>query len=500
MSQQPNRWLVAGIATALLVVFVGLRLWRLHESLFFFGDLGRDFLVLQQWIETGKPPLLGPQTSALPFNQSAWYFYLLLPGYLLFKSDLANTVYSSLVIHSVVFSALIWVLWRRRSSLFWPVWLAAALLAIHPQMVLQQRTVWNPSFVALSLLVGVVLSLVWRELKQTSAHTLRSWFAYEQWLPLADAWILRASSLCLALAIGFSYSAAPAVLVWLILLSLKQKQWWRWWLNFGISLGLVFAPMALFELRHDFPLTKMMLFQEKLAQHGTDLATKLSALSRFVVAGGQNFGTWVMVASVAGLVGLVIWLWCCQQESGQKRWQAWQLVAVWWAVVALSYIILPVQVQAHYVFPLLIASILTAVLLPSRWKYLVLGVWAVAWLQPSWWRQYSALPLRSIETSWSCARAVCATVKEPLFVSVQAGAYPYHNGIEFQYLLRESGCQVKSLDTQNDQAQVMTVFVEDSVYQHGQTAYNELTQFGASNEEQIIHCSPKLQVHVLRRK
>ena len=85
-------------------------------------------------------------------------------------------------------------------------------------------------------------------------------------------------------------------------------------------------------------------------------------------------------------------------------------------------------------------------------------------------------------------------------MSVQAGAYPYHNGIEFQYLLRESGCQVKSLDTQNEQARVMTVFVEDSVYQHGQTAYNELTQFGASTEEQIIHCSPKLQVHVLRRK
>lgn len=499
MSQQPNRWHVVGAIVLLLLVFVGLRVWRLHESLFFFGDLGRDFLVLQQWIETGKPPLLGPQTSALPFNQSAWYFYLLLPGYLLFKADLANTVYSSLVIHVAVFSALIWVLWQRRSELFWPVWLAAGLLAIQPQMVLQQRTVWNPSFVAVSLLVGVVLSLVWREVKQSSAHTLKSWFAYEEWLPKADAWLVRVSCLSLALAIGFSYSAAPAVFVWLVLLSLKQKQWWRWWLNFGVSLGLVFAPMIFFELRHNFPLTKMMLFQEKLAQQGTDLATKFSAISRFVMAGGQDWSTWVVMASVAGLVGLVVWSWC-RLEQHSSRWQAWQLVAVWWGVVAVSYIILPVQVQAHYVFPLLTAAILTAVLVPSRWKYVVVGVWAVAWLQPSWWVQYSASPLRSIETSWSCARAVCATVQEPVFVSVQAGAYPYHNGIEFQYLLRESGCQVKSLDTQNDQARVMTVFVEDSVYQHGQTAYNELTQFGASTEEQIIHCSPKLQVHVLRRK
>jgi hypothetical protein len=253
MSQQPNRWYVIGAAALLLLIFVGLRVWQLHESLFFFGDLGRDFLVLQQWIETGKPPLLGPQTSALPFNQSAWYFYLLLPGYLLFKTDLANTVYSSLVIHIAVFGGLSWLLWQRRSELFWPVWLAAGMLAIQPQMVLQQRTVWNPSFVALSLLVGVVLSLVWRAVKQSSTHTLKSWFAYEEWLPKAEIWLVRVGSLSLALAVGFSYSAAPAVLAWLVLLSLRQNQWWWWWLNFGMSLGIVFAPMAFFELRHNFP-------------------------------------------------------------------------------------------------------------------------------------------------------------------------------------------------------------------------------------------------------
>lgn len=60
----------------ILIVFIFLRVHRIEETLNFQNDIGRDYLVLLEWYQSGKPPLLGPQNSAVPFNQSAFYFYL----------------------------------------------------------------------------------------------------------------------------------------------------------------------------------------------------------------------------------------------------------------------------------------------------------------------------------------------------------------------------------------------------------------------------------------
>ncbi len=465
----------------LLFLFVDLRLFQARESLFFFGDLGRDYYVLQEWLETGKPPLLGPQTSALPFNQSAWYFYLLLPGYLLTNADPLSSMYSSIVIHVLIFGGLLWWLAKRKPEYWWRVWLAGLVLAVQPQMVLQQRLVWNPSFVALFLVVGIVVSLVWRATSQVK-KPIQSWA------------MIAISGLALALAIGFSYSAAPAVLLWLVILSWRQVGWWRWWLGLGVGLGVTFAPMVFFELRHQFPLTKMMLFQEKLVQQGTDLPTKVAAIERFVLAGGSNWQNWLLLVSVVVTVGLAL------KSLRSPKNSEGILLLVWFLTTTLAYLFLPVQIQAHYVFPLLVAATLSVVWLQGRWRFLLVGCWLFIWLQPKQLQQYLIAAPRSIEQSVSCAQMVCAAVKEPLFVSVQANFYPYHNGIEFQYLLKQAGCIVKKLDTQINEAQLMAVFVEDSVYEHGKTAYNELTQFGSSTELQKIECNPKLNVRILRKQ
>lgn len=66
-----------------IVFFIFLRVYRLPSTLFFFNDMGRDLLVLWESWEHKKPFLLGPQNSALPFNQPALYFYSLYPAFLL---------------------------------------------------------------------------------------------------------------------------------------------------------------------------------------------------------------------------------------------------------------------------------------------------------------------------------------------------------------------------------------------------------------------------------
>lgn len=495
----------------LLFVFLSLRLWRIEETLFFFGDIGRDTFVLQTWLETGKPPLLGPQTSALPFNQSAWYFYLLLPLYVLTGESLLSTIYSGVLIHVLVFAVLLWWVQKRAADLWWPVWWSGLLLAIHPEMVLQHRLLWNPSFVAISLLVGVVVSSVWLRSTRSKPQVINStvqnrWQRVLYYVFGREAAMVMVGSLALAAAIGWSYSAVPAVLLWLCVLSWRQPGWWRWWLGFGIGLALVFAPMIFFELRHSFPLTKMMLFQPKLAQQGTEFTTKLRALINLVGAGIAPLRSLVVLLLSVVMAGLVWWqtrgvgkvLFTNKAQSDFSHTEQQRLV-VWFVLVLASYLLLPVGVQAHYVFPLVTALVCVLVWTTVSIRWLVILGIALIWLQPVRLAQYQTLPPRTIAESVSCAELVCQSVTEPLFVSVQAGLYPYHNGIEFQYLLHQAGCQVKKLDTQIDEAQVMAVFVEQSVYEHGKTAYNELTQFGPSELERELVCNPKLAVKILRK-
>ena len=137
----------------ILFVFIFFRLYKITNSFLFFGDPGRDFLVLENWLITHKPPLLGPQTSALPFNQSAIYFYLLMPLYLITGKSLFSTIYTYVIVYS--FAYIIGFLgFRHKPRLLQILLVSFYLISLQPQYIIQGRYIWNPSFVPLC--VGIV--------------------------------------------------------------------------------------------------------------------------------------------------------------------------------------------------------------------------------------------------------------------------------------------------------------------------------------------------------
>ena len=101
-------------AFALTLLFLWTRFYKIETSFNFISDIGRDFLALWQWKQTGKPPLLGPQTSALPFNQSAIYYYFLMPFYLIS----GQSIFSTLIANAFLYiSFLILALYFFRNNL-----------------------------------------------------------------------------------------------------------------------------------------------------------------------------------------------------------------------------------------------------------------------------------------------------------------------------------------------------------------------------------------------
>lgn len=71
--------------------------------------------------------------------------------------------------------------------------------------------------------------------------------------------------------------------------------------------------------------------------------------------------------------------------------------------------------------------------------------------------------------------------------------------MEFKYLFKDAGCQIKELDTELTLANKMAVVVDHSEYQHEKTSYNELTQFGKSQEVKRYGCEENLEVVILEK-
>lgn len=457
------------------ILFIFLRLYKLPSSLLFFNDIGRDYWVLYNWQQTHKPPLLGPQTSALPYNQSAVYFYLLMPLFLLTgQSPLASTF--TLCLFTITGIGVLFWLTRKKPQFQLPIAVTLFLMTIQPQAIIQSRFVWNPSFVPISILVALV-----------------------SWLLLLQSWQKRylfVFALSATLAVSFNYSAAPALIAFILLsgIYIKKKRNYFWFLT-ATALGALFwnLPTVVFELRHKFLLTNMMLYQEKLTQTSTGWLEKTSDLFHYSLFGFGHLTEVVFI--LIALAGILLLF---KTKTKREATFGTPIVAMFgltWFITLL----VPFSVQAHYIFAFLIAGMFLISILDKRILLGLVLIASVIWLRPSRLQAYFSPAYRSYEDSAACAARVCQAIDAPTFVSVQSDLHPYHNGMEWKYLFARNGCDVKELDTQISEANTMLVVVDHSEYTHGQTAYNELTQFGQSNVSNLVDCSESLKVVIIKK-
>lgn len=487
--------------TAIILLFSFLRLYSLKDSFLFFNDIGRDLYVLQQWQQTGKPPLLGPQTSALPFNQSAVYFYMLFPFFQIFNHSVYSTILASLIIHIAIF--ILGAYWLRNNGRFRTAWLLIWLLfSVHPQFIIQHRFVWNPSFVGATVLMAFYFFM--KELKDPRS-------ADAKWIPavkkgtkalvqdvgsiLSAHRYLLLLALSIAWATALSYSAAPIffafVIVGLILMTGKRLPFI---LSLAASLFLVNLPTVVFELRHNFVLTNLMLYGEKLTQAGSSLEGKLAALKLFIFEAG-SVPSLILGILFLGVIGFELF---SKRESLNRK-DPFVVALLLFVLTVVFTLAIPVSIHPHYIFAILTSALLVVVF--ARWQAaLAFSLIAViVWLTPAKLNSYFAPAFRSTENTIVCVEKVCSQIKEPIFISVQAGYHPYHNGYEYKYLMGEYGCQVRSVETEPAAAEYMAVFADGTSYEHNRTAYNELTQFGSSEEIQKITCTDELSAHILKR-
>lgn len=476
-----KNWRYWGVVVGILAIFLFLRLWAIRDGFFFFNDMGRDMLVLQQWRDSGKPPLLGPQNSSLPFNQPGLYFYWLMPLFLLFSGSPFSSIFTLVLTMSAFFLAGAYLL-RKKPE--WPsVFLGFSwLVALHPTHIQQNRFVWNPSFVT-PFFATAVIALVW----------------------LREKWTVRRVQLfafCLAAAVSFSYSVAPAAVAVVLLI----LWWWRTEVKKIFFLGASLAawtlffqiPTLVFELRYNFQLTKAVLNSPETTHEGLEWSVKLQQLLS-TSTGLAGVGQTLLIGAFLSCVVLNL-VWLKRSASFSVREKAFFSFLPLFVTTLVLTLVAPVPLHAHYIFAIVTLAFLVVATLHKRLAIGFIVLASLAWLHPTVLQKHFIPARRSFEVLMACMRQVCEAENEPLFVSVQSSYHPYHNGPEFRFALGESGCKVKSIELEPQAAQRMTVVEDGGLYEHGKTDFYELALFGPSKVAENYNCTDDLSVVILEKQ
>ncbi|NCP47328.1 hypothetical protein COT86_03545 [Candidatus Collierbacteria bacterium CG10_big_fil_rev_8_21_14_0_10_43_36] len=471
MNWMKKNW-VWMVAILLVGLFWWLRFNNVRTSLFYFNDMGRDLLVLQDWMETGKPPLLGPQTSSLPINQSAIYFYLLMPGFLLFKGSPMALLYTNTFIYISFFLVGLWLL--RENKKIQIVLLAVFLLvAISPQYIIQSRFVWNPSLTT-PLLVTALISF----------YLLTQKFSQKLMIIMVTS---------LAIAISFSYSMAPAFIgIFLFLIVFWKANKLKTMLAEMLALMVVNFPTIVFELKHKFLLTSSLFTRGVTPQQAENISmtAKFNSLFGYGLAlkGGLLIGVILILTAIL--------LWYGQKKENPALNFFSRLLFL---TVVITFIV-PLTIHSHYIFGFTTLLFLCIATLPKWPKIVTLFALSLLYLTPVRLTAYFKPAIRTYEQMRECFATVCREIKEPIFESVQAGFHPYHNGPEHRVMMKQAGCQVKYIETDPTSASLMAVVLDSSTFELGKTAYNELTMFGKAQEIKRYNCQENFQVVILEKQ
>ncbi len=436
-------------------------MWRLPNTLEFFSDIGRDHFVLLRSVQTHKPPLLGPSNSALPLNQSPIYYYLNVPVFLL-SGYSAYTTFITLILLSVGVFTLLFLFFGTHKNGIKLLYTIILLVTFHPQFVIQSRYPWNPTFTVPFLLLSIFLLLL-------------------EWKQKRYIW---GFSLAVAIAVGCSYSVIPTVVVLVGYVIWKKKCALRDLLiSLLSSFTLVFLPLFIVELRTHFLVTKRMLLELHLVGNHIDYLFKLKSFFAYMI-GTEAYYLWPTI-----LVLFVIVVCFFSKPKPQLFWP--------FILSAVLTIFSPFPLGTHYIFGVTILFFFTVATMRNYIRVPLLIFFLVLWI-PQLYKELGNVPHRTIPQLETCAKQVCQNEHVPLYVSEQAW-HSYHYAPDWLFFLAKNGCSVADVTQSPGFAERMAVVVDQSSYEHGKTAYNELTLFGSSTVDTAYSCDGNISVVMLQK-
>lgn len=229
------------LVVCLFFLALAIRFYKLNVMMPVTYDQGRDLLVLLE-MSLGDLRLIGPTTGIPGFFLGPFFYYLLLPGFLLGNASPIAVAYWNMLLVTLCVPVVYYILKPMIGK-----WLALVSLVgiiLTPQAIDDARLIWNPSQT-----VGVMLLSIWFLFKSKKKPI---YFAVATFL------------FGLALQTEFAYVifVVPVYVWWLFAKFFpKPKLTYSWKITAlaAIAFGLTFVPQIVFDLRNEFLITKSLV-------------------------------------------------------------------------------------------------------------------------------------------------------------------------------------------------------------------------------------------------
>lgn len=225
------------ILFSIIILALILRLFRIEELTTYSGDQGRDLIQVHRIVIDGKPTLLGHPATIGLFN-GPLYYYLLVPLFYLFRADPISGALTSVIMNSLAIIVL-FLLCRRFISAK-NAYIAAYLYSVSPLLVEFGRTMLPPYFAAPFFYLWLYAVLAFRQEKTAKFGLL--------------------AGIALGLLIQLHYLFGTLLVITALGIGIRgERSGGAFYLSTLSGFFLPLIPFILFELRHSFLNTKLLL-------------------------------------------------------------------------------------------------------------------------------------------------------------------------------------------------------------------------------------------------
>jgi hypothetical protein len=297
---------------SVIILSIFFRIYRLDQTFNFFFDVARDYEVSREILASHKITLLGPPTSFGQWSQRETYFgplhyYLVAISFLFSQANPLSPVIltgSLNLISGIVLFVLVLNIFKSKYLA-----LSVSLLyLLSPLSVSYSRFSWNPNCIPFFTTFSILFFWRFCQKQKNKDFFLSAFFS--------------------GLAFQLHYIVLPLILSELFVAlifkqSFKNKLMSIFWAISGFISGI--SPMLIFELRHNFFLTKSIASQFLTKNtHWSGFSLK-SIINYWLSLFGINFGifenvslTWFVTILGLSLALLMILFFVAQKRSREK--------------------------------------------------------------------------------------------------------------------------------------------------------------------------------------
>lgn len=233
-----------------LLIILGIGSWLrlsgvISNSFAFTYDVGRDMLAAKSIVIDHKLTLIGSTTGIEGIFYGPWWYFFLSVPFFLFSGDPQGIAFFMGLI-GVATILISYIVGRKIGGVFLGI-IFAAFISISPVMVLSSSQIWNPNLIPfLVLLVFLMLHMLSFDSKHKTSKA-----KYPFLLGLLLGLIID-----MEIVFGILYSLGIFIsLTFVFRKGLKIKELF----SFILGLLLIFSPRIIFEIRHDFLMTKTFI-------------------------------------------------------------------------------------------------------------------------------------------------------------------------------------------------------------------------------------------------